>query len=1106
MKKKLLMMMAGLSAAALAETTLLEENFTSPDALKRFHISECRPQVQNNALTIPLPERPQTPGVVGLHKRFDPRILAGRRLKISAEIRGKEVAPARREWNGAKFMLNTKAAKAPEAWTQARLKQGTFDWEKITFSADTPFSLTHAALSIGFQDSFGTLEVRNLKVEVQDTFLNFEDAATMGLTDQVENDGKGGWSDQGPANDGSRFNFKQKLFGNVPFLPVDPARNNDKAVITFKSAKFPQGIEEVTFDLSHQNVSANYLYLLHTSCWGQTSGTIGTVTVTGRNGKTQTIPVKNGRDIADWWTPRQLPNGHVGATWTTEAGGRVGMYVSRYKLDGNLGDLKSITVRSAGSSSVWIVAGITLSDQEYKFPGMQRYTTKADDKWKPVPRGKSPTIVPGSALDVSSILPSGKAGDSGRVIINSSGKLAFEKKPEQAVRFLSDCVATDAFQGRRQTGPAQLTSHEAIAEYVQELKRNGYNMLRTHFLDYILMRGSTEDCRFNETALDRFEYLVYQMKENGIYLNFDAMTSWTGYTPANPWAPDLDNLKQFKHLIHFDDAVRKNWETGVTKLLTRVNPYTKTRLVDDPVLALIVGFNEQEFAFIKEFDPAPALPHWRNFLKQRYGTIEKLRTAWGKDAANINSFNDIAAFQRHEIPLQTPKGGDIGRFIYETEIKTFNFYRSVLNKIGCKAPLSGFNCGKDFHYQAVRNALDFVSMNSYHAHPSNYMNPGSTIMQDSSIAGAGSVFRWALGGRMVHKPFVITEHANAFWNRYRYEQSFVTGAYGAFQNVDVLTNFASLIGVEFSTRIHPFLTVHDPILRSSEFLTFFMFRRGDVKGADSQVRIVSDFEEVYRKFQQNNTIASAQSKLCLVTGFALEMKGSGPEIPLAEREIAIPRLGGAGVHSDTAGFSSVTGDLADALFDGDKMIRDLKARNLIPAANRTSMSNNFYESSTGELVMDVRNHFGRVKTPNLQAIYAEKGASTDLGNLKINEMTIKGNLGLVSVDGRKKLDEARRMVLVYATDALNSQMVFDDPERLTLRDIGTGPVLVECGKFNVTIRNRNAAKLKAYALDMSGNRLTEIKPFKVNEKEVTFICDTATLPAGPSLYYEIIKE
>ena len=85
-------------------------------------------------------------------------------------------------------------------------------------------------------------------------------------------------------------------------------------------------------------------------------------------------------------------------------------------------------------------------------------------------------------------------------------------------------------------------------------------------------------------------------------------------------------------------------------------------------------------------------------------------------------------------------------------------------------------------------------------------------------------------------------------------------------------------------------------------------------------------------------------------------------------------------------------------------------------------------------------------------------------------------------------------------------MVFDDPERLTLRDIGTGPVLVECGKFNVTIRNRNAAKLKAYALDMSGNRLTEIKPFKVNEKEVTFICDTATLPAGPSLYYEIIKE
>ena len=91
-------------------------------------------------------------------------------------------------------------------------------------------------------------------------------------------------------------------------------------------------------------------------------------------------------------------SGFIVTEWNTsdmknspEAGGRVGMYVSRYKLDGSLGDLKSITVRSAGSSPVWIVAGITLSDQEYKFPGTQRYTTKADDKWKPVPRGKSPT-------------------------------------------------------------------------------------------------------------------------------------------------------------------------------------------------------------------------------------------------------------------------------------------------------------------------------------------------------------------------------------------------------------------------------------------------------------------------------------------------------------------------------------------------------------------------------------------------------------------------------------------------------------------------------------------------------------------------------------------
>ena len=67
------------------------------------------------------------------------------------------------------------------------------------------------------------------------------------------------------------------------------------------------------------------------------------------------------------------------------------------------------------------------------------------------------------------------------------------------------------------------------------------------------------------------------------------MSSWTGYTTLSPWDPKVVGKSDFKYKIHFDPAVKKNWSDGVKKLFTRVNPYTKTRLIDDPVLAMIIG-------------------------------------------------------------------------------------------------------------------------------------------------------------------------------------------------------------------------------------------------------------------------------------------------------------------------------------------------------------------------------------------------------------------------------------------------------------------------------------------------------------------------------------
>ena len=70
---------------------------------------------------------------------------------------------------------------------------------------------------------------------------------------------------------------------------------------------------------------------------------------------------------------------------------------------------------------------------------------------------------------------------------------------------------------------------------------------------------------------------------------------------------------------------------------------------------------------------------------------------------------------------------------------------------------------------------------------------------------------------------------------------------------------------------------------------------------------------------------------------------------------------------------------------------------------------------------------------------------------------------------------------------------------------GTTPVLIETGKFQLTIHNRNAARLKAYALRTDGARMAEM-PLRKSGEQVELAVDTAVLSGGPALYFELAME
>jgi len=128
---------AALAAAApLAAQVIFEDAFSSEASLKNWYVSEAKPQIIDNALVIDLPERSSFRGTRGVSKKFSNDLVAGRRLKLSAKIKGDNIAPAQSQWNGGKFQLEIQADK--NEWPGGRVKLGSYDWEDVSFFATLP--------------------------------------------------------------------------------------------------------------------------------------------------------------------------------------------------------------------------------------------------------------------------------------------------------------------------------------------------------------------------------------------------------------------------------------------------------------------------------------------------------------------------------------------------------------------------------------------------------------------------------------------------------------------------------------------------------------------------------------------------------------------------------------------------------------------------------------------------------------------------------------------------------------------------------------------------------------------------------------------------------
>jgi hypothetical protein len=141
-----------------------------------------------------------------------------------------------------------------------------------------------------------------------------------------------------------------------------------------------------------------------------------------------------------------------------------------------------------------------------------------------------------------------------------------------------------------------------------------------------------------------------------------------------------------------------------------------------------------------------------------------------------------------------------------------------------------------------------------------------------------------------------------------------------------------------------------------------------------------------------------------------------------------------------------------------------------------------------------------VRTPRLEGATLSSEKSAVIDALTIHQVSVPGSVAAASLDG-KSLRDSQRILIVYATDALNTGMTFTGPDRVELVDNGHAPVLIECGALSATIATNQAANLHAWALGFDGKRRQELPLTRVNGG-VKLDFDMAAL-AEPTFYIEL---
>jgi len=231
-------------------------------------------------------------------------------------------------------------------------------------------------------------------------------------------------------------------------------------------------------------------------------------------------------------------------------------------------------------------------------------------------------------VDVSSLNPAPLTGAQRLSVKNGH----FYDQNGRRVRFLGvDFTFTANFPDKADADKVAARMHKL-----------GINCVRLHHMDTrrapngIISNQYPDTQHLDPEQLDRLDYLISALKKNGIYVDLNLHVGRT--FNAADGLPDVKEQPHYsKGMLWYEPRMIELQKEYAKAFLDHVNPYTGIRYADDPVIAVIELVNEDTLfnlrgaensypqVYVKDLQQ-----QWNAFLQKKYGSTEKLITAWNK--------------------------------------------------------------------------------------------------------------------------------------------------------------------------------------------------------------------------------------------------------------------------------------------------------------------------------------------------------------------------------------------------------------------------------------------------------------------------------------------